>query len=110
MAHAAEKQTDERENDELRSKRFRRGHADFGAGMHVNAAIAFARDCAGNIIANAERAVTLAPAFAQGAERVGSFTALAYGENERFRSHWTIAMTKLAGVLNIGRDVGQLFD
>ena len=88
MAHSTEKQADERENDELRSKRFGGRDADLRSGVHVNAAIALARDRARDVVANPERAITFAPAFAQRAERIGGFTALADGKNEGVVRSW----------------------
>ena len=51
--------------------------------MHVNAAIAFARDRAGDVVANAERAIAFALAFAQRAQRISGLAALADGEDQR---------------------------
>ena len=65
MAHPAEEQSDQREDGDLRSERFCRGDADLRPGVHVNAAVAFARDRARDVVANAERAITFAPALAQ---------------------------------------------
>ena len=70
--------------------------------MHVNAAIAFARDRARDIVANSESPITFPPALAQCAERVGGFAALADRENQRVRRHRRVAMTKLAGVFHFG--------
>ena len=92
---------------DLRSERFRRRDADLRPGMHVNAAVALARDRAGDVVANAERAITFAPAFAQRAERVGGFSALTDGENERVARHRCVAMTKLAGVFHFSRNLAS---
>ena len=110
MPHPAEQQADQRQNDDLRGERFGRGHADLRAGVHVNAAVALARDGAGDVVANAEGAIALALAFAQRAERVGGFAALADGEDERVARHRRIAVAELAGVFDFGRNVGELLD
>ena len=78
--------------------------------MHVDTAVALARDRARDVVANPERAITLAPAFAQRAERVGGFAALADREDERIARHRRVAMAKLAGVFHFGRDLGELLD
>ena len=78
--------------------------------MHVNATVAFTRDCARNVVANSQCAKTFAPAFAQRAEGVRGFAALADGEHQRFRRHWRVAMAKLAGVIDFGGNVCQSFD
>ncbi len=94
----------------LRRERFGGRDADLGSGVHVNAAIAFARDGAGDVIANSERAMSFAPALAQCAERIGGFAALADREDERVVRHWRIAMAKLARVFDFDWNVGQMLD
>src|SRR5438552_19211731 len=78
--------------------------------MHVNAAVALARDRAGDVVTNPERAITFAAAFVEGAERIGSFTALTDGEHQSVARHWGIAMSKFARVFHFGGDVGELLD
>ena len=78
--------------------------------MHVNAAIALARDRAGDIVANPKRAITFAATFVQGAERIGSFTALTDGEHQGVARHRGVAMSKFARVFDFGGDVGELLD
>src|SRR5215831_19714871 len=70
--------------------------------MHVNAAVAFARDGACDVVANSKRAKTFSSALAQCAERVGSFAALANCEHQRLKRHRRVAMAKLAGVIHLG--------
>ena len=101
-------QPDQRENGNLRRERFRRRDANLRSGMHVNAAIALARDRAGDVVANSERAITFASAFAQRAECVRGFAALADGENERVASHRRVAMAKLARVFDFGWECGRV--
>ena len=110
MAHSAQQQSDQCQDGHLRGERFRRGDADLRSGVHVNAAVAFARDRAGDVVADAERAKSFALAFAQGAQRVGGLAALADGENERVAAHRRVAMAKLAGVFHFHRNVRELFD
>ena len=74
---------EQREDGDLRSERFGRGDADLRPGVHVNAAVALAGDGAGDVVANAEGAVPLALALAQGGQGVGGFAALADDEDER---------------------------
>src|ERR1700730_18479387 len=78
--------------------------------MHVNAAVALPRDRAGDIVANPERAITFATAFAQGAERIGSFTALTDGEHQSVARHRGVAMSKFARMFDFGGDVGELLN
>src|SRR5262249_61600846 len=89
---------------ELRGKCFGGRQANLRPRVHVNAAVAFTRNRARDVVANSEGAVTFAPALAQRAERVCSFAALANGEYQRLRRHRRIAMTKLAGVIHFGWD------
>ena len=110
MAHPAEEQSEQREDRDLRGERFRRRHADLRPGVHVNAAVAFARDRAGDVVANAEGAITFAPAFAQRAERVRRFAALADGEDQRVPRHRRVAMAKFAGEFHFGRNARELLD
>src|SRR5438132_13603450 len=78
--------------------------------MHVNAAIALARDRAGDIVANPKRAITFAATFVQGAERIGSFTALTDGEHQGVARHRGVAMSKFARVFDFGGGGGELLD
>ena len=78
--------------------------------MHIDAAVALSRDRARDVVADAERAIAFAPAFAQRAERIRRFAALADREKERVAAHRGVAMTKLARVFHFHRDVGQLLD
>ena len=103
-------QSEECQNGKLRRKRFRRRDANFRPGVHVNSSIAFARDCARDVVTNSQGAKTFAPAFTQRAEGVRGFAALADGENERLRSHRRVAMAKLARVFDFGWDVGKSLD
>ena len=97
----------------LRRERFRGRDADLRPGVHVNAPVAFARDCARDVIANSQCAKTFAPAFTQRAERIRGFAALADGENQRLRSHRRVAMAKLARVFDfcwkVGKSLDQIF-
>src|SRR5438876_2467742 len=78
--------------------------------MHVNATVAFARDGAGDVVADTESAKSLALAFAQCTQCVGRLTALADCKNERVSAHRRVAMAKLAGVFHFYRNVSELFD
>ncbi len=110
MAHPAEEQTNGRQDRDLRRKRFRRGDTDLRTGVHINPAVALARDRAGNVVANTEGAIAFPPALAQGAERVRGLAALADGEDEGVARHRGIAMAKFAGVFHFGRDLRELLD
>ena len=110
IAHSPEEQPEKRENDKLRRERFCGRHAYLRSGVHVNSAVAFARDRAGDVVANSKGAKAFAPAFTQCTERVGSFAALADGEHQRLRSHRRITMAELARVIDFGGDVRQLLD
>src|SRR4029077_16049068 len=106
-SHATEEQSEKSQDSELRRKRFAGRDADLWPRMHVDAAVAFTRDCAGDVVANSECAKTFAPALAQRAERVRSFAALADGEHQRLRRHGGVAMAKLAGVMHFGWDASH---
>ena len=110
ISHPSEKQTHERENDQLRSKRFRGRDPDLRSGVHINATVAFARDRARDIVADSQCAKTFAPAFTQCAERVRSFAALADGEHERLWRHRRIAMAKLTREFDFGGNIRQPLD
>src|ERR1051325_7815490 len=58
IAHPSKKQAEQRENYKLRGKRFGGRHADLGSGVHVNAAVALARDRACDVVTNAQSAKT----------------------------------------------------
>src|SRR5438552_18929526 len=75
--------------------------------MHVNAAVAFTRDGAGDVVANSKGAKAFAPALAQCAERIRSFATLANSEDQRLRRHRRVAMAKLAGVIHFGWDASH---
>src|SRR6266702_90634 len=85
ISHPAEKETDESENDKLRSKGFRGRDADLWTGMHVNATVTLARDRARDVVTNSQRPKTFAPAFTKCSERIRSFAALADGKNQSLR-------------------------
>src|SRR5262249_12949692 len=85
-------------------------YADLRAGVHINAAIAFARDRAGDVVTNPQRAVAFALTFAQRSQGVSGFTALAERENERVLGRRGIAMAILAGKIDIHRNVRQLLN
>src|SRR5205809_6164251 len=78
--------------------------------MHINAAVALARDRARDIVTNSERAIAFAFALAQCAQRVRRFAALADRENERAFGWRCIAMTVLARKIDIHGNVRELLD
>src|SRR4051812_33539853 len=94
MPHSTEKQSNRRQNRDLRCKRFGGGYADLGTGMHIDAAIALSRDRAGDVVANPEGTIAFAPAFAECAEGVRGFAALANGEHDRVARHRGIPVAK----------------
>ena len=110
MTNAAQEETEERENGQLRCEGLRRGNPDLRSRVHVDAAIAFAGDRAGDIVANAKRAVPFSLALAQGGKRVGSFPALADDKSERVALKWDVAVTKLAGELTLHGNVRKRLD
>ena len=78
--------------------------------MHVNAAVALARNCARDVIANAQRAKAFAPAFTECAERVGSLAALADCENQRLRRHRCITVAKFVREFDFSGNVRKSLD
>src|SRR5437763_10552944 len=110
MTHSAEEQTDRRQDRHLRSKGFGRGNADLRTGVHIDAAVAFPRDAAGNVIADAQGPVPFSPALPHRAEGVRRLAALADREHEGVSRHRCVAMTKFTGELYFGRDLRELLD
>ncbi len=110
MPHPAKEQSDEHEDGHLRGERFRRGDPDLRTRVHVNAAVAFARDGARDVVANAEGAIPLAPAFPHRAEGVGGFAALADREDYGVARHRGIAMAKLAREFHFRRNPRELLE
>src|SRR6185312_7656681 len=82
-------------------------HANLWPSVHVNSSVAFARNRAGDVVANSQSAKSFPAAFAQSAERVRGFAALTDRENKCLGSHWSVSMAKLAGVFNFGRNAGK---
>src|SRR5438132_1517011 len=76
--------------------------------LHLQRAFESNRAC--DVVANSQGAKTFAPALTQGAERVRSFTALAYGKDQRLRRHGCVAMPKLTGVIDFRGNVRQSLD
>ncbi len=68
-AHAAEVDAKEGEDGECGDEGLGGGDADFGAGVHVDAAIGFAGDGAADDVADGEGAMAAAPGFAEGGKR-----------------------------------------
>src|SRR5438552_18520863 len=110
ITHPSEKQSNESENDKIRSKRFRGLDANLGTGMHVNATVTLARDRARDVVTNSQRPKTFAPAFTKCAERIRSFAALADGKNQSLRRHRRVAMAKLARIFDFGGNIRQPLD
>ena len=75
--------------------------------MHVDAAVAFAGDRAGHIVANAERAVALALAFAQCRKRIGCLAALADDESEGVFVERHVPVAEFAGDLHLRGQRGE---
>lgn len=105
MANASKKKTKERENRQLRGEGLRCGDADLRSRVHVDAAIAFAGDRAGDIIADAKRAMPFALALTQSGKCIGSFTALADDKSECVALERDIAVAELAGELTLHGNV-----
>src|ERR1700730_2867277 len=110
ISHPAKKQPKQGKNDKLRRKRFRRRDADFRTGVHVNSPVALARNRARDIVTNSQSPKAFAPAFAQGSECIRGFAALADRKDQRLRSHWCIAMTKLTRVFDFGWNISKSLD
>src|SRR6266511_1154903 len=113
ISHPTKEQSEERKNDELRRKRFGGRNTDFGSGVHVNSAVALTRDRARDVVTDSQSAKAFALAFAQCAQCIRGFTALADGEHKCLRSHGRIAMAELAGVFDFGwnarKSLNQIF-
>src|SRR5882724_12589652 len=104
ISHPPEKQSEKGEDSELLRKRLGSRYANLRPSVHVNAAVAFTRDGACDVVANSKGTKTFAPAFTQRAERVRGFAALTDGEDQRLRRHRRVAMAKLARVIHFGWD------
>src|SRR5438067_974634 len=113
ISHSTEEQTDQRKDDNLRGEGFRRCDADLRTGVHVNAAVALPCNCAGDVIANPQRAKAFAAAFTERTESVSSLAALADCENQCLRRHWCITVAKFAREFdfsgNIRESLNQIF-
>src|SRR6188472_4195671 len=110
MSHPAKKQPDGNEDGDLRSERLRGRDANLGPGMHVNTAVALARDAAGDVVADAEGAIAFAPAFAHRSQLIRGLTALANGEHQGVACHRRIAMPEYAGEFHFGGNLREGFD
>src|SRR4029077_14366467 len=110
ISHSAQEQTDQCKDDNLRGEGFRGRNADLRTGVHVNAAVALACNCAGDVIANAQRAKAFAPAFTERTERVGSLAALADCENQRLRRHRGITVAKFAREFDFSGNIRESLD
>ena len=86
------------------------GDTDFGACVHVNAAVAFAGEGACDVIADSEGAVAFAAAFAEGAEGVGGFAALADDEDEGAAGGREVSVAEFAGEFAFDGEAGEAFD
>ena len=107
---AAKEQREERDDGQLRGERLGRRHADLRSGVHVNPSVALARDCAGDIVADAQRAMALALALAQSSQSVGGLPALADDEHECVARHRQVAVSQFAGELALDRNMGERLD
>ena len=110
VSDTTQQEGDQSEDGDLGGEGFGCGHADLGPGMHVDAAIAFAGDGAGHIVADAEGAVSLALALPERRKGVGGLAALTEDKDERVLGHRKVAVAELAGVFALGRDLGKVFD
>jgi len=110
LAHPPEEQANQGQDHDLRGERLRCRNPDLGASVHVNAAVAFARDRARNVVANSERAIAFAFAFAQCAEGVGGLSALTDRENQGVLGRRRVSMAIFTGKIDIHRNVGQLLN
>src|SRR5215467_8267020 len=99
-AHTSEEEANERKYDNLRRERFRRCDADLRASMHVNASVVLPRDCARNVVADSKSSEAFTSAFAERAERVRGFAALADSENQRLAGQRRVPMTELTRVFD----------
>jgi hypothetical protein len=76
ISHPAQMHGQQRQNRERGDKGLGRGDADFRAGVHVNAAVGFARDGAADDVDDGQRAMAAALGLAQRGERVGGLAGL----------------------------------
>ncbi len=110
MPDAAEQQRYEGEDGDLRGERLGGGDADLGPGVHVHAAVALARDGAGDVVADAQGAVAFALALAHGRQGIGGLPALADDEDEGIPRHGHVPVAELAGELHLRGKMGERLD
>ena len=87
-----------------------RGDADFRPGVHVNAAVGFARDGAADDVDDGQRLVPAALGLAQRGQRVGGFAGLRDDQQHGVFFERTIAVTKFVRELDLDRDLRQFLD
>ena len=78
--------------------------------MQVDSAVGLLRDTASHHVTNRQRRMALALHFPQGRQRVGRFSALRDGKQQRVALQRRIPIAKLAGVFHLDRQSRQRLD
>ena len=94
----------------LRRERLGAGDADLGAGVEIDAAVGLAGDRAADRVDDRQGRVSAALGFSQGAQRVRRFARLAQHEDQRPIVERGVAVAKLAGELDLDRQVCEPLD
>ena len=100
----------QRQNRERGDERLGRGHADFRAGVHVDAAVGFAGDGAADDVDDGQRAVAAALGFAQRGERVGGLAGLREDEQHGVPFERRVAVTEFVRELDLHRHLREFLD
>ena len=98
------------EHRNLGSEGLGRGNADFGAGVGVGSGVGFARNRRTDHITDSENRGTPGLCHLDGCKRVGGFARLRNRNNHVEGSDYGVAVAKLAGVLYLHRNSGQVLN
>src|SRR5579884_2272522 len=108
MTKPAEVEREHGEDGNLIGERLGAGHADFRAGVQVNAAVGLAGNAATDDIAEGQSRMTFALRLAQRRQRVGGFSRLRDRDDDGVAVDGRIAVAKFAGVLDLDRNAREL--
>ena len=108
---SAEHERKQQQIDQLRGKRLGRRNPNLRACLQHDAQIRLPRQGAGGDIAQSQgREVTGFPSDAKRSERIGRFTRLRNGDEQRIRLHSDMAVAELACDLDLAGNARQLLD
>ena len=109
-AQAAEIDGEQVEGHQLGGEGLGRGDADLRTGVGVDDAVALAGDGGFDHVADRQHLAALVVGFAQGRQGVGGLAALADHQGQGPGGDQRVAVTELAGDIDLDRDAGMLLD